>query len=161
MEKKERRAALALSLLCSVLALTVATTSSPLYATNFWTDSNLYFTIGRGMLEGLMPYRDLFDHKGPLIFLLYALGALVSDTSFFGVFLLDVAHSAQLVVKLKAYAEDNDVIVRYEALKAHIRQRREEMALRYHFFRPFRSDLPLKEHLRQMQETLETRIRRK
>ena len=80
---------------------------------------------------------------------------------FFGVFLLDVAHSAQLVVKLKAYAEDNDVIVRYEALKAHIRQRREEMALRYHFFRPFRSDLPLKEHLRQMQETLETRIRRK
>lgn len=80
---------------------------------------------------------------------------------FFGVFLLDVAHSAQLVVKLKAYAEDNDVIVRYEALKAHIRQRREEMALRYRFFRPFRSDLPLKEHLRQMQETLETRIRRK
>ena len=41
------------------------------------------------------------------------------------------------------------------------RQRREEMALRYHFFRPFRSDLPLKEHLRQMQETLETRIHRK
>ena len=80
---------------------------------------------------------------------------------FFGVFLMDVMHSAQLVVKLKAYAEDNDVIVRYEALKTHIRQRREEMALKYHFFRPFRSDLPLKEHLRQMQETLEIRIRRK
>ena len=80
---------------------------------------------------------------------------------FFGIFLIDVMHSAQLVVKLKAYAEDNDVIVRYEALKTHIRQRREEMALKYHFFRPFRSDLPLKEHLRQMQETLEIRIRRK
>ena len=80
---------------------------------------------------------------------------------FFGVFLMDVMHSAQLVVKLKAYAEDNNVIVRYEALKPHIRQRREEMALKYHFFRPFRSDLPLKEHLRQMQETLETRIHRK
>ena len=98
MEKNERRAALALSLLCSVLALTVATTSSPLYATNFWTDSNLYFTIGRGMLEGLMPYRDLFDHKGPLIFLLYALGALVSDTSFFGVFLLEAASLAAMRV---------------------------------------------------------------
>ena len=80
---------------------------------------------------------------------------------FFGIFLIDVMHSAQLVVKLKAYAEDNNVIVRYEALKTHIRQRREEMALKYHFFRPFRSDLPLKEHLRQMQETLETRIHRK
>ena len=80
---------------------------------------------------------------------------------FFGIFLIDVMHSAQLVVKLKAYAEDNNVIVRYEALKTQIRKRRETMSLKYHFFRPFRSDLPLKEHLRQMQETLETRIRRK
>ena len=80
---------------------------------------------------------------------------------FYGVFFIDVIHSAQLVVKLKKYAEDNDVIVRYEALKAHIRQRREERALKYHFFRPFRSDLPLSQHLLQMQETLETRIRRK
>ena len=97
MERNERRAALALSVLCSVLALAIATTSSPLYAANFWTDSNLYFTIGRGMLEGLMPYRDLFDHKGPLIFMLYALGALVSDTSFFGVFLLEAAGLAAML----------------------------------------------------------------
>lgn len=80
---------------------------------------------------------------------------------FYGVFILDVAHSAQLVVKLKAFAEDNDVIVRYEALKTHIRQRREERALKYHFFRPFRTDLPLTQHLREIQETLETRIHRK
>ena len=80
---------------------------------------------------------------------------------FFGVFILDVIYSAQLVVKLKAFAEDNDVIVRYEALKTHIRQRREETAQKYHFFRPFRTERPLTEHLREMQETLETRIRRK
>ena len=80
---------------------------------------------------------------------------------FYGVFAIDVIHSAKLVVKLKAFAEDNDVIVIYEALKTHIRQRREKIALRYHFFRPFRSDLPLSQHLLQMQETLETRIRRK
>ena len=80
---------------------------------------------------------------------------------FYGVFAIDVIHSAKLVVKLKAFAEDNDVIVIYEALKTHIRQRRERIALRYHFFRPFRSDLPLSQHLLQMQETLETRIRRK
>lgn len=80
---------------------------------------------------------------------------------FFGVFIIDVVHSAQLVVKLKAFAEDNDVIVRYEALKDHIRERREEAAQKYHFFRPFRSEQPLIEHLREMQATLETRIRRK
>ena len=80
---------------------------------------------------------------------------------FFGVFAIDVLHSAQLIVKLKAFAEDNDVIVRYEALKTHIRQRREERSLKYHFCRPFRTDLSLTQHLRDMQETLETRIRRK
>lgn len=97
MERRETRAALWLSLLCSALALCIATTSSPLYATNFWTDSNLYFTIGRGMRAGLMPYRDLFDHKGPLIFLLYALGAWVSDTSFLGVFLLEAVSLAAVL----------------------------------------------------------------
>jgi len=97
MEKNERRTALLLSLLCSVLALSVATTSSPLYAVNFWTDTNLYFTIGRGMTQGMMPYRDLFDHKGPLTFILYALGALASDTSFIGVFVLEVLSLAVML----------------------------------------------------------------
>ena len=80
---------------------------------------------------------------------------------FFGIFIIDVAHSAQLVVKLKAFAEDNDVIVKFEALKAHIRTARMETSQKYHFFRPFRAERPLGEYLKEMQETLETRIRRK
>ena len=80
---------------------------------------------------------------------------------FFGVFIMDVSYSAQLMVKLKAFAEDNDVVVRYEALKTHIRSRRKEASQKYQFFRPFRTERPLSEHLREMQETLETRIRRK
>ena len=55
---------------------------------------------------------------------------------FFGVFAIGVLHSAQLIVKLKAFAEDNDVIVRYEALKEHIRSHYEENRKKYHFFRP-------------------------
>lgn len=91
MEKRMvHRIALAICVLCSLLALLIATSSSPLYATNFWVDTNLYFTIGRGMNHGLMVYRDLFDHKGPLLFMLYALGAAVSETSFLGVFLLEI-----------------------------------------------------------------------
>ena len=86
-----------LALLCATLALLIATSSSPLYAANFWTDTNIYFTIGRGMTRGLMPYRDLFDHKGPLLFMLYALGAAISDTSFIGVFILEVLSLAAAV----------------------------------------------------------------
>ena len=86
-----------LALLCATLALLIATSSSPLYAANFWTDTNIYFTIGRGMTRGLMPYRDLFDHKGPLLFMLYALGAAISDTSFIGVFILEALSLAAAV----------------------------------------------------------------
>ena len=86
-----------LALVCAALALLIASTSSPLYATNFWTDTNIYFTIGRGMTQGLMPYRDLFDHKGPLLFMLYALGAAASRTSFIGVFGLEALSLAAAV----------------------------------------------------------------
>ena len=74
---------------------------------------------------------------------------------FFGVFLIDFAHSAQLVSKLRKFAEENDVVVRYEALKLSIRQNQERLKEKYHFFRPFQSRLPLGEHLKQMVENLE------
>ncbi len=80
---------------------------------------------------------------------------------FFGVFLLDVAHSAQLVVKLRQWAKESDVVVRYEGLKAQIRRRSDAEKKKYHFFHPFRSDRPLYEHLREMRENLELRNRKK
>ena len=46
--------------------------------------------MGRGIRHGLMPYRDLYDHKGPLIFCLYSLAACISESSFVGVFLLEI-----------------------------------------------------------------------
>jgi len=78
-----------LAVVSSVLTLLVATTSSPLYATNFWTDTNIFLTMGRGIVNGMAPYRDLVDQKGPLIFLIYAVAALITDSSFFGAFLLE------------------------------------------------------------------------
>ena len=87
---KERAIAALLALASAFAALMVASSSSPLYATNFWTDTNIYFTIGRGMTQGLAPYSDLFDHKGPLLYMIYALGAMISGESFIGVFLLEV-----------------------------------------------------------------------
>lgn len=91
MDGREGARAWLLCALCACAALAVGSTSSPLYATNFWTDTNIYFTIGRGMTRGLAPYRDLFDHKGPLLYLLYALGACVDGSGFLGVFLLEAA----------------------------------------------------------------------
>ncbi len=77
-------------LFTAFLALLIPSTCSPLYATSFWTDTNIYFTIGRGIRHGLLPYRDLYDHKGPLLYWLYGLGAFFSEKSFLGIFLLEV-----------------------------------------------------------------------
>lgn len=74
---------------------------------------------------------------------------------FFGVFLVDLAHSTQIVAKLRAYAVEHDVIVRYELVKLHIRQHQESVKAKYHFFLPFHSDKPLKDHLKDMHELLE------
>jgi len=51
-------------------------------------------TVGRAMLNGAMPYRDLFEHKGPMIYLLHAFAAIISEKSFFGIFLLESAFCA-------------------------------------------------------------------
>ena len=76
---------------------------------------------------------------------------------FFGVFIIDVCHSANLVVKLKAFAEENRMVVRYEAVKKHIRENIEDsnIRLKYNFFRPFRDERPLEERLKEMREKLE------
>ncbi len=80
---------------------------------------------------------------------------------FFGIFVLDVIHSAQLVAKIKRFAEDNQVVVRYEQLKAHIRMRHTAMQKKYHFFRPFHADRPLREIMQDLRGTLEERKNRK
>ena len=74
---------------------------------------------------------------------------------FFGVFLIDVIHSSQLIVKLKRFAEENTVILAYEGIKDHIRDVQEKAASKYHFFAPFRSENPLGEHLKEMVAHLE------
>lgn len=74
---------------------------------------------------------------------------------FFGVFIIDVVNSAQLVAKIKKYADENEVVVRYEAIKADIHKRHEQFHEKYSFFRPFKTAQPLSEHLKNMKGTLE------
>lgn len=78
---------------------------------------------------------------------------------FFGVFIIDAAHSANFVVKLKTYAEENKIIVKYEELKMHIRKVQLKSTGKYHFFRPFHSERPIHVSLRELHETVETHIK--
>lgn len=52
--------------------------TSPLYPNYYgWDyggDSAQFLTVGKAWAEGLVPYRDIFDHKGPIIFFVDMLG---------------------------------------------------------------------------------------
>lgn len=76
-------------LVISAAFLAIGSRSSPLYPTNDWVDANAFLTMGTGMMHGLVPYRDLFEQKGPLLYFLHGLASLVSSRSFFGVYLLE------------------------------------------------------------------------
>ncbi|MEJ6399873.1 ArnT family glycosyltransferase [Nicoliella lavandulae] len=76
-------------LIASFIIMTFLSTSSPLYLVNPSPDANIMMTVGKGFWHGLMPYHDLFDNRGPLIYLFYSLVALVNYHSFTLVFILE------------------------------------------------------------------------
>ena len=92
--KKRTSLVFGYALFIAAAVLFFCTKSSPAYPINDWCDANIYFTIGKGMTRGQVVYRDLYDHKGPLLYALHALCALVSFRSFFGVYLMEVLAGA-------------------------------------------------------------------
>lgn len=77
-------------LLAAFILLLFATRSSFLYPYNDWNDANSYFSVGKALFHGKMPYRDVFDQKGMYLYFFYGLSYLVSHTTFAGVFVMEV-----------------------------------------------------------------------
>ena len=49
----------------------------PFFNAPFERDQGTYATISSGWLQGALPYKDLWDNKGPLLFLWYAVSFLL------------------------------------------------------------------------------------
>lgn len=58
------------------------------YGTRY--DSSWFFTAGKAWMEGMTPYIDFADSKGPILWLIYGIGYLISPTSYHGVFWLTI-----------------------------------------------------------------------
>ena len=102
MSKKQYLLILALA----VIAITLCSQCSPIYAFNDGYDINCFMTIGRGMLEGKLPYRDMFDHKGPLVYALYAFANLISRDSFIGVYFIEIFFAFLFLVNVYKICEE-------------------------------------------------------
>lgn len=67
--------------------LIFSTSTSPLYE-SWGDDSSIFQAVGKGWAEGYLPYVDLFENKGALIFAIDALGYMICPRV--GIFLLQI-----------------------------------------------------------------------
>ena len=87
--RRETAVAAFFCLLAAAVGLLLCSQSSPLYPINLWDDANCLLTVGRVMRAGGVLYRDVDEQKGPTLYLLHAAAAMISDSSFLGVYLLE------------------------------------------------------------------------
>ena len=64
---------------------------SPLNMPLAYRDSGVFLYTGWRILNGELPYRDIWDHKPPVIFYLDALGLGIANNSRWGVWLIELA----------------------------------------------------------------------
>lgn len=70
--------------------LCVLLPTSPLNMVLTHRDSGVFLYIGWRILNGELPYRDVWDHKPPVIFYLNALGLAITNQSRWGVWLIEL-----------------------------------------------------------------------
>ena len=66
--------------------------SSDSYTHDLWykNDSAWFYMCGKAWMNGMIPYVDFSDSKGPLLFLIYGIGYLLSPRNYLGIFWISV-----------------------------------------------------------------------
>ena len=77
-------------LLWSAVVLMLMSPDSPIHGVWNRCDSAWFFMGGKAMMNGLRPYVDFCDSKGPLLWFIYGIGYLLSPRSYTGVWVLTV-----------------------------------------------------------------------
>ena len=86
------------------------------------TDSSVFIYTGKKMLQGNIPYKDFFDHKGILLYFIQCLGLLISPGNFNGIWIIEVLNlsiTTWFLFKISGLFS-KDKIVRYLAVIATI-----------------------------------------
>ena len=53
--------------------------NSPIYTFNSDHDFQWYMTVGNSLTNGKIPYRDIFEHKGPIVYFVFAFACLFAN----------------------------------------------------------------------------------
>ncbi len=65
------------------------TKSSPLYIINDWVDTQSYYTMGKAIFNGKSIYKDIFEQKGPIFYLMYGIGYLINKHNLYGAYFME------------------------------------------------------------------------
>jgi hypothetical protein len=84
------RSRVATGTLLAVLSAVILWSSAPPVQRIPRRDSSIFLYIGEQILAGQLPYRDIWDHKGPVIYYLNALGLYLAGGSRWGVWALEL-----------------------------------------------------------------------
>ncbi len=66
---------------------------------------------------------------------------------FFGVFVIDLWYSLNMSAKIRSFAVENQLVIRYEELKDIVREQRQELKEKSRFVLAFKTDEPFRAHL--------------
>lgn len=89
-ENREQLTAFLFSAAVSIIFLSFFSKNSFFYPLNNGADINMFYTMGKGIANGLVCYRDIFDQKGPIWYFLYAIAYLLDRNGYYGIFLIEV-----------------------------------------------------------------------
>ena len=70
------------------LMLLMLSIDSPCYEVWGRLDSSWFFTSGKAWMNGMVPYVEFSDSKGPLLWLIYGVGYLISNHNYVGVWVI-------------------------------------------------------------------------
>ena len=88
--KKTWMVAAVLGILSIIFVTLFSFATSPLYwKALFGGDSNIFVMLGKLTKEGMIPYKEFFDHKGPFIYFVEYIGQVIQD-GYLGIFLVQI-----------------------------------------------------------------------
>lgn len=104
-----------------------------------------YYIIAENIINAL----DWFSEN---IAFSYILGILA------GLIIIDAFYSCKLYSKIKKYAKENNIIIKYEQLKVDIKEFQKSAREKYSFLNPFNQAKPLKNYLNLYKEKTKNRV---
>lgn len=119
------------------------------------------FTVVWGLLGGLYYFTVNSRVEHWVLWLSQHLAFSFFIGMFFGVFVVDLCYSLQLSAKIRKFAVDNELVIKYEELKDELAAQRKALEEKRRFVLAFKTDRPFRESLELYLEKHTEEIRKK